>query len=185
MPKATWGDFSSDDIDSAETREGFAPYAGAYPRSGLFRFTIKAMKQGESQKGNPKMLIVAEIDGSWKPEHKKYDGCPLFDHMPVTKQTAFRVKAFCEAVGLPSKEFQNKIITDDDGKVTKLGSLGDPAGLQVYVNITQRPKTEEYPDPQLSLVGTGYLPIDDEDEDEDDEDEVLEDPDDDDDEPPF
>ena len=162
MPKATWGDFSSEDIDKAEQREGFTPYSGLLPRAGLYRFTAKFMKKGVSSTNNPKLQILWELDGSWKPEHKKFDGCPLWDNMPVVKSTAWRVRAFCEALGLSSKEFHSRIITDDDGKVTKLGSLGDPAGLQVYVNVSQRPASEGY-DASLQLNGSGYLPIDDDD----------------------
>jgi hypothetical protein len=167
MPKATWGDFSADDMTNAEVREGFAPYTGPLPRKGMFRFTLKVAKKGESQNGNPKLLLVWELDGSWKPEHKKYDGAPLFDHMPVMKSTAFRTRAFCDALGMPYKEFQNGIIVDEDGKVTKLGkTLGDPAGLQAYINVTQRPAEGDY-DASLGLNGTGYLPIDDAPDDED------------------
>jgi hypothetical protein len=182
MPKATWGDFSAEDIGNAEVRESqFTPYNGPLPRAGLYRFTLKVAKTGTSQAKNPKLLLVWELDGSWKPEHKKFDGAPLFDHMPVTKSSAFRARAFCDALGMPYKEFQNGIIVDEDGKVTKLGkTLGDPAGLQCYVNVLRRPAEGEY-DEQLGLAGTGYLPIDDADDDDaDDEDDA-----DGDDEPPF
>lgn len=184
MPKATWGNFSSEDINNAETREGFAPYSGPLPRAGLYRFTLKFAKQGESGAGNPKLQMLWELDGSWKAEHKKFEGCPLWDNMPVMKSTAFRVRAFCDAIGMPYKEFQTGIITDDDGKVTKLGrTIGDPAGIQVYANVTRRPATDQYEE-SLTLVGTGYLPIDEVDEDA--EDQTDEDGDEnDDDEPPF
>jgi hypothetical protein len=187
MPKATWGDFSADDIEKAEVRENqFTPYNGPLPRAGLYRFTLKVAKKGTSQAGNPKLLLIWELDGSWKPEHKKYDGAPLFDHMPVTKSSAFRARAFCDALGMPYKEFQNGIITDEDGKVTKLGrTLGDPAGLQVYANISRRPAEGDY-DESLQIVGTGYLPIDDDDvEDANDGDAAADDDADDDSEPPF
>jgi hypothetical protein len=164
MPKATWGEFSSNDIDNAEQREGFAPYAGPLPRAGIYRFTAKFMKKGVSGTGNPKLQILWELDGTWKPEHKKYDACPLWDNMPVMPSTAWRVRAFCDALGLSSKEFQTRIIVDEEGKVTKLGSLGDPAGLQVYVNVSRRPASEGY-DESLQLNGSGYLPIDDDDDD--------------------
>lgn len=169
MPKAKWGSgdqaLTAADIDGAENR-GFSPYAGEYPRSGLYRFTIKRMKQGTSSAGNPKLQIISELDGTWKPEHKKYDGCPLFDNMPVMKSTAFRVKAFCEAVGMTSKEFYAGIIVDENGVVTKLGSLGDPAGLLVYINAQYVAPADGYAE-KLQLNGTGYLPVEDEDEDED------------------
>lgn len=164
MPKAKWGAgpeaLSAEDIDSAKSSE-FTPYTGPIPPAGLYKFVVKMMKQGVSSTDNPKLLVVMELAGDWKPGHEKYDGCPLFDHMPVMKSTAFRVKAFCEAFGLTSKEFYGGIITDEDGKVTKLGPLGDPAGLEVFMNVSQRPATEKYPNPSLQLNGTGYLPVDD------------------------
>lgn len=185
MPKAKWGDFSSDDIDKAESNS-FTPYAGDVPPAGLYRFTVKQMKQGESQACNPKLQVVMELDGSWKPNHKKFDGAPLFDNMPVMKSTAFRVKAFCEAFGITSKQFNTGIITDENGKVTKLSVAGDPNGLQVFVNVARRAANADYP-ASIVLNGTGYLPVDEEaDEDEDDEDQTDdEDEDDEDNEPPF
>ncbi len=182
MPKATWGDFSSADIEGAETREGFAPYAGEIPPAGVYRFTLKFAKKAESQSGNPKLQMLWELDGTWKPNHKKFDSCPLWDNMPVMKQTAFRVRAFCDAIGMPYREFGTMIV-DDDGKVTKMGkTIGDPTGIQVYVNVKKRPAENGYEE-SLQLNGTGYLPMDDADDaddaDDDDDDEGL------DDEPPF
>jgi hypothetical protein len=139
------------------------------------------MKVGESRNGNPMLTTILELDGSWKDAHKKFDGCPLFDNMPVMKSTAFRAKAFCEAFGISSKEFNTGIVTDEDGKVTKLGSVGDPAGIEVYINVVKRAATDQYPE-GLGLNGTGYLPVDDDPaEDDDDTDEDA----DTDDEPPF
>lgn len=185
MPKATWGDFSHEDIDTARSSE-FTPYAGPIPPSGLYRFVVKSMKQTTSSKDNPMLLTIMELDGSWKPNHKKFDGCPLFDYMPVMKSTAFRVKAFCEAFGITSREFNTKIITDEEGKVTKLGSAGDPNGLEVYANVALQAATDQYAE-KIRLNGTGYLPVDDaEEDDEDDAPEADEDGDDaDDDEAPF
>lgn len=185
MPKATWGDFSSSDIDNAETRQGYTPYDGPIPRNGLYRFTTKLMKVGESQAGNPKIQTVLELDGSWKAEHKKFDGCPLFDNMPVMKSTAFRVKAFCEAYGITSKQFQTGIIKDEDGKITKLSVAGDPAGIMVYINVVRRPATDQYAE-SIGLNGTGYLPVDEAPDDEDADDQTGDaDEDDADNEPPF
>lgn len=159
MPKAKWGEFGASDIDNAESRGGFTPYAGPIPPSGLYRFITKQMKVGRSQAGNPKLQTVLELDGTWKDNHKKYEGCPLFDNMPVMKSTDFRVRAFCDAYGITSKEFVTGIITDDDGKVTKLASAGEPAGIEVYINVQKRAATDAYAE-GLQLNGTGYLPVD-------------------------
>jgi hypothetical protein len=185
MPKATWGSgdqaLSAADIDGAKSNE-FSPYSGPIPPAGLYRFIVKQMKQGLSAAGNPKLQIVMELDGTWKSNHKKFDGCPLFDNMPVMKSTAFRVKAFCEAFGISSKQFQTGIITDESGKVTKLSIAGDPNGLEVYVNVSKRPATDQYQE-SLQLNGTGYLPISDDEVEDQNEDESDDEGDDD--EPPF
>jgi len=162
MPKAKWGTgdeaLTAADIDSAKSSD-FTPYAGPIPRSGLYRFVVKSMKQGESDAGNPKLTTILELDGTWKPDHKRYEGCPLFDHMPVIKSAAWRVKAFCEAFGITSKEFYGGILTDEDGKVTKLGSAGEPAGLEVYVNVKHVAAKGEWAE-KIQLNGAGYLPVD-------------------------
>jgi hypothetical protein len=166
MPKAKWGSgdeaLTAADIDGAQSNQQFTPYLGDVPPAGLYRFVIKSMTQGTSGTGNPKLLIISELDGSWKPNHAKYDGCPLFDHMPVMKSTAFRQKALNEAIGATGKDFLNMIL-DEKGKVTKYGSIGDPAGLLVYISVKRSTPTEKYPDPSLQLNGTGYLPVDDDD----------------------
>jgi hypothetical protein len=164
MPKATWGSggeaLTAADIDGAEQREGFAPYSGPIPPAGLYRFVLKFAKKGQSSTGNPKLQMLWELDGDWKPEHAKFEGAPLWDNMPVMKSTAWRVAAFCEAVGITSAEFLNKMVVDEDGKVTKLGSLGDPAGIMAYINVSKRPANAQYAE-QLQLNGAGYLPAQD------------------------
>lgn len=191
MPKATWGTggeaLTAADIDGAEQREGFAPYAGPMPPAGLYRFVLKFAKKGESGSGNPKLQILLELDGSWKPNHAKFDKAPLWDNMPVMKSTAWRVQAFCEAIGATAKDFANGMVVDEDGKVTKIGRVGDPSGLYVYVNAKVRPAGGGY-DEQLQLNGAGYLPApDDDDADADDtgNGENGDDDSDDNDEPPF
>lgn len=163
MPKVKWGTgdgaLTAADIDGARSNE-FTPYSGPLPPGGVYRFVVKQMKQGTSGAGNPKLTTIMELDGGWKEAHKKYDGCPLFDHMPVTQSAAFRTKAFCEAFGITPREFLTGILVDDDSKVTKLASAGDPAGIEVYVNIKRKPASGEYEE-GIQLNGTGYLPVDD------------------------
>lgn len=162
MPKAKWGSgddaLTAADIDSAKSSE-FTPYTGPIPLSGLYRFVVKQMKQGESDAGNPKLTTILELDGTWKPEHKRYEGCPLFDHMPVIKSAAWRVKAFCEAFGISSKEFYNSVLTDEDGRITKLASAGEPAGLEVYINVKHVAAKGDWAE-KIQLNGAGYLPVD-------------------------
>ena len=164
MPKATWGTgdnaLTAGDIDGAERSQQYAVYDGEIPPNGLYRFVLKNAKKGKSSNDNPQLRLIWELDGEWKPKHKKYEGCPLFDYMPVMKSTAFRVAAFCDAVGASSKDFHSGMIVDEDGIVTKLGRLGDPTGILAYINVKKRPATEKYSE-KLELNGTGYLSLED------------------------
>jgi hypothetical protein len=161
MPKATWSSLSTQDIDEAETREG--SYAGALPPRGVYRFKVRYMKQGQSNAGNDKLVVFSTIDGTWKPDHKKYDGCPLWDHMPMTKESAFRAKALCAALGVSASDLMTKTVVDEDGNVTKIGSkVFKDKDVFLYVSVRVE-KSDEYDD-KLALAGPGYMAAPDEDE---------------------
>lgn len=167
MPKVKWGgDISPEDIDKAENRGG---YAGDVPPAGTYRFKLRSAKQGESGEGNPKLACLLILDGSWKKEHKQYDGCPLWDHMPVTKKTAFRVKAFCDALNISSSDFYNKTVVDDEGVVQKIGKLTIADEDRLVVVSVKQEKNEEY-GARLVLGRSGYLPFEEESDDDDSDD---------------
>lgn len=186
MPKVKWGgDLTPDDVDSAESRRG-DDYAGDVPPSGIYRFKLRWSKKGKSEQNNPKLTSLLVLDGSWKPEHKKYDGCPFWDHMPVTKKTAFRVRQYCDALNITSADFMGKMVIDDEGNVQKIGKLKiADEDLLVYLKVT-REDNDDY-GPRLVFGKSGsYLPFK-EDDDEADEADDAEDGDDEDseEEPPF
>ena len=185
MPKVKWGgDIDQNAIDEAESRG--AEYTGPIPPSGIYRFKLRWAKQDESGSGNPKLTSLLLLDGSWKPEHKKFDGCPLWDHMPVMGKTAFRVRAFCDALNVTSKDFMNKTVVDDDGMVQKIGSLTIADQDRLVLVKVKFDKDEEYGERIILAKGGGYQPFkEDEDEDEADSDSPDEDDDDDNDETPF
>jgi hypothetical protein len=164
MPKAKWGAgddaLTAADIDGADRSETRKRYSGELPRGGTYRFIIQSIKQAESKTGNPKALIFATLDGSWQPNHAQYDGCPLWDHMPVMKSTAERVANFMDALGGSGKDLFNAI-TDENGYITKLGSVGDPKDLMVYINV-KKDKQDGY-DESLKVDYNGYIAVDDDD----------------------
>lgn len=164
MPKATWGSgdqaLTAADIDNVDTSNNFKPYTGSIPGSGVYRFVLRRIKKGISSTNNPKALIILALDGTWRKEHAAFEACPLFDHMPVMKSTAFRVRAFCDAMGISSSDFMNRMIVDDDGRVTKIGKLELTGEELVYVNVVREKGNEEH-GPRLTLNGTGYLAVDD------------------------
>lgn len=167
MPKATWGSgdnpLSASDIDGAEQIEGRTRYSGPVPPGGTYRWTIQSLKQDTSSKGNDKVVVFMTLDGGWKPNHKTFDGAPVWHHLALTQSNAAFVRNFLEAIGATSKDLMTGSIVDENGYITKLGRVGDPAGIQVYGTVQRRKKTPEYPDDQIEMAYGGYLLVDDED----------------------
>lgn len=165
MPKAKWGagdqPLTAGDIDGAERQETRKRYSGELPTPGTYRFVIQSLKQAESSAGNDKVVVMATLDGSWQPNHKKYDGCPIWDHLPIMASTAERVANFLDAIGATGADLMEKSIVDENGYITKLGAVGDPKGLMVYINVNRKRPTREYPDPAIQVGFNGYIAVDD------------------------
>lgn len=157
MAKVKWGgDLTQEDIDGARGAEG---YAGDFPRSGVFRFMLRSMKAGRSKEDNPKIAVFATLDGTWKEGQAKYTGCPMWDHVPMTKSAAFRAKALCEALGVTSADLLNRAVQDADGYLTKIGDLDLTKGEHyLYVNVQYREADGDYPE-SIRPRGGGYLPV--------------------------
>lgn len=155
--KAKWADLDIDDIESAEGNSG--GYTGEVPPAGLYRFEVAQMKQATSGAGNDKVVVLLKLDGSWKPEkHSKFNGCPVFDHLPVTKSAAWRVKALCDALGVTASDFIRNVVVDEEGVITKIGpKVIQGKKVLVYANTRVEPAQGEY-DESLRLKGAGYLP---------------------------
>lgn len=159
MPKATWGEgdnpLTAEDIDGAERPEARARYSGPLPLAGTYRWTLLGLKKEVSSNGNSMVRVMAELDGSWKPNHKQYNGAVLFDRVTLTKANAPNVANFLDAIGATSADLMNNSIVDEDGNITKLGRVGDPAGIQVFITVKQSKVTPQYPNARLE---TGYAP---------------------------
>lgn len=155
MPKAKWSnsDLKPEDINEAEERAG--SYAGPLPPKGVYRFKLRSMKQGESGAGNDKIVVFAVLDATWRPEHKKYNGAPLWDHMPLTKEQAWRSKALCAALGVTAADLLNKTVVDDDGYITKIGTKTIKEDMPLFISV--RTKHDEGYDPGLQVNGGGYM----------------------------
>ncbi len=168
MPKAKWGagdnPLTAADIDGAEPRETRARYSGEVPPGGTYRFMIGSMKQGTSSNGNDKVVIRLELDGSWRKNHAQYNGAPVWQHLGLTQANAENVRNFLDAIGASSADLMSNSVVDENGIITKLGRVGDPAGIMVYANVKRKRVTKEYPDPSLEVDYCGYMPVNEEDE---------------------
>lgn len=165
MPKAKWGAgdnmLTADDIINAEAPETRSRYSGPLPPAGTYRFVLKSLHKETSSKGNPMVRVIAELDGTWQPNHGQYDGAPVFNYITLTKANAPQVRNFLDAIGATPDDLLNGSIVDENDFITKLGKVGDPAGLLVYINTQHSKPTSEYPNKRLEVMYAGYLPVED------------------------
>jgi hypothetical protein len=163
MPKATWGSgdqaLTAADIDGAERPEVTARYSGPLPPTGMYLFTIQRIRKVKSQNENPMMNVRLALDGSWRSNHKQFDGCPLWDRIPVMDSTKQRVANFLDAIGGTGKDLMTGTIVDEEGYITKLGAVGDPEGIQVLVNVKYVAADGQY-GAKLETFFASYLPYD-------------------------
>lgn len=173
MPKVRWGGdevATAQDINDADV--GFQPYAGDIPASGVYRFKIRRITHEKFGTGNQGLKVLLILDGSWKPAHAKYDGCPLWTNVVNTKSASAFIKVFCEAIGCTPAEFLNQVVVDDDRLVQTIGKTKiDGQDIVVYANAKRARYTEDSPW-RLEGVGTTFLPPVEEDDSEEDDSEA-------------
>lgn len=158
MPKVAWEAADEDEVltaeDIDEAEAGYTAYTGEIPRGGVYRFLIGRMRFNKASTGSQGLSVRMRLDGTWKPAHKAYDGCPFWDRIWMTKAAAGFVKAFAMAIGVSSDDIVNKVITDEDGYVTKIGRkkiVEDE--IVVYCAVKQETYNDEV---RLAKAGTGF-----------------------------
>lgn len=170
MPKISWAAADEDDLltaeDIDEAEEGFKPYAGEIPTGGVYRFKWRRAKYKEFGSGNQGLEVLLLLDGSWKPTHRKFDGCPLWDRVVMTKGAAGFVKAFAAALGVSSSDMTSRVVVDEDGIVTKIGKRTIDEDIELYVAVKRGSYNDE---PRLEIAGTGYVVLETDDDEPDDD----------------
>lgn len=157
MPKIDWkaaGDdevLTAEDIDQAE--DGYAAYTGDLPSGGVYRFRLRRMKFKESSTEKQGLNALFELDGSWRPAHAAFDGCPLWDTVWMTKASASFAKAFAAALGVSGGDLVSGVVTDEDGVVTKIGRKKITEGMHFYILVKRGTYNGEE---RLERAGTGY-----------------------------
>ena len=157
MPKVNWDaadedeQLTAEDIDNADESGG--QYAGDIPPGGVYRFNWRRAKYTQFGTGNQGLNVLLLLDGSWKSNHEKYNGCPLWDRVVMTKGAAAFVKAFARALGVSAEDLISRVVVDEDGVVTKIGKKVINEDIQLYVAVRRGSYNEE---PRLEIAGTGY-----------------------------
>lgn len=165
MPKINWAGadedelITADDIDSAE--DGYQAYTGDVPPGGVYRFNWRRGMYAEFNSGNQGLNVLWLLDGSWKSAHRKFEGCPLWDRVVMTKASAAFVKAFAAGIGVSASDLVGKVVVDEDGTVTKIGRKTMNEDVAVYIAV----KPGEYNNvTRLEVAGTGYQIVETDDE---------------------
>lgn len=192
MGKVKWGNvggdqeaLTADDINSAET--GYKPFDGPTPAPGVYRMRI-SLKQQTSSNGNPMINVMGVLvpRGDRKGENKM-KGFTAWGRIPVMKSTAFRVRPLLEALKVSATDFLSKTMTDEEGRITRIGKLNLADGVEVLAELRMgkpytNSETGETRPAQLEL--NTFLPLN-EDDDSDGDDSDEGDDDGDGEEPPF
>lgn len=171
MPKVNWegnGEeaLTAEDVEGAE--DGFAVYTGAMPVGGVYRFKVRRIKfKTSSEKKTKGLSALLILDGSWKPEHRQYDGCPVFDDIWMTKGAAAFVKAFAAGIGVSAADLINNVVVNEDDVVTKIGRKAIKEDGQVVYLAVKRGSYEG--NPRLEKAGVGYQIVEGAEESDDDE----------------
>jgi hypothetical protein len=157
MPKLAWGaDVTPDDVDSAESSGQI--YEGEIPPAGVYRFKIKTLKSGESRENkNPMATFLMLLDDPRKAV-KAYQGCPLFGQVVITKQTGWKIKEFCAALGISSTDFLKKAVTDEEGNILKFGTQ-KIKDTDVFVKVNVKREARQDPNDGMRLVERNFMPL--------------------------
>jgi len=120
MPKQIWSGLSSKMVDEAPDSVTYDDYEGDLPTAGAYGWDLKHMKVKTSKQDNPMVEVLWINDGERRPEYK---GAPWFDNITMIESTTWKIKQLCLAIGVSSDDFINKMVVDDEDKVTKIGKL--------------------------------------------------------------
>jgi hypothetical protein len=158
VPKVKWGAgaASASEVNEVDTSKNRKPYMGEIPPAGVYRFILKTIKAGESKDGNAKALVFCVLDGTWQPSHNRYDGCPMWDHLPLS--VAGRVRSLVDALGITAEDFLEKAVMDENKVITKAGRTSiSGEDLYLYIDCERDTSGDK---PQLKPRFSGYLVLD-------------------------
>ena len=105
---------------------------------GVYEVQIAELKMEQSKAGNPMLVVKMNVVN-----HAEHMGHPLFDRMVTTEKALWRLKQFCEALGLG---------WDDAGV-----DVEPAVGMTATVRVTQELYTPEGKEPQRSNKIDEYL----------------------------
>ncbi len=156
MPKMKWGSgVTADTINNAEEK-GITVYDGPLPPKGVYGWDVKFLKTGETSNKNPQLIIGLELNPRDREDHQAFKGFFVQDFIVVKDTTAWRLKPFLKALGVSAKDFLENTVTDEEGRVTKIGTLDltkRAPGIIAMLQVNRGQNKEQYPREVGSYVG--------------------------------
>lgn len=118
MPRLKWGkntnfkELNDADYEPSE-RNQREPYEGPTPKSGtVLEGTIDGLWVTDFPSGQGfKVVFIAEGN---KGEKSKYNGCAIWENLPLTPQQKWKWQPFLDMLGVTLKDVYNKVIVDDE-----------------------------------------------------------------------
>lgn len=122
-------------VKDAPDRAGFEPYEGPTPRRGTYRGVIKSMKlKKAASSGRDGFGLVVEFQALEGSDHAKYDGYAAYPDVWLGDNESLqaREKQLYRAITGKAEPGEVNVVTDDSGKVTKVGGV-NPVGKFILV----------------------------------------------------
>jgi hypothetical protein len=145
VSKVKWGGDWLDALENESDDEGagYEPYEGPRPPKGVYLAKVR-MQQSESSNGNDQVIVHFNLVGSWKPEHRRFDGYYWRDYLTFTEKTGFRTRPFLKALGVTPREFASQTGADENGTIRQIGKKKFTEEFYLVVGI--RPDTKNNAD---------------------------------------
>lgn len=122
MPKANWG-ISARDVDDFDRSTLYKPYDGPTPPLGVYQWVIKTLKTAPKTGDKlPQLRVGLELIPRPGFNEDKYEGFWIMDFIPISDKTKFRYIPFLDAIGVSGRDFTQRTLTDEEGKVRKIGA---------------------------------------------------------------
>jgi hypothetical protein len=123
ISKVKWGGDWVDSLEQdwdEEDSSGYETYEGPRPPKGVYLAKFR-MEQAKSSNDNDQVIVHFTLVGSFKPEHRRFDGYYWRDYITFTEKTGFRTRPFLKVLGTNPREFRTQTGIDENGIIRQIG----------------------------------------------------------------
>lgn len=167
MPRVNWG-VESSDIDGFDRDSQYAPYIGPVPADAVYQWKIKVAKyiSGTREK-LPQLRLGLELAPRAEYDEKRFKGYFLMAFIPISDKTMFRYVPFLDAIGVTSRDFTGKTITDEEGNIRRIGAWKNDGSTLILAEKRTGQDNNGNPRAEVAWIGPADESSVDDEEDED------------------